>query len=209
MSTVLVDLDDILREGHVTLAAPRMTPQQFYAFSRKNPNLNAERNADGTVEIRAPSDSFGESRVSELTGDLIIWNRQQAVPGLVFGSSAGFELPNGAIRAPDASYVSRARWEALSADERSGFAKICPEFVVEVLSPSDSLAETQRKMEEYLANGALLGWLFDRKGRRVFVYRPGQAVREVTAPETLSGDPELPGLIVDARRVLEPDQGRP
>jgi Uma2 family endonuclease len=113
-----------------------------------------------------------------------------------------FVLPNGANRSPDAAWVRADRWNALTTDEQEAFAPLCPDFVVELMSPSDRLAETQAKMDEYVANGARLGWLIDRKNRTIHVYRPGRPVEILPDPASVSGDPELPGFVLDLRRIF-------
>ena len=126
--------------------------------------------------------------------------------GVAFDSNAGFTLPNGAIRAPDASWVLISRLTGLSDEEKHSFAPICPDFVIELRSTSDTLRGVQGKMEEYMENGARLGWLIDPLDplRRVYVYRPGAEVEILERPETLSGEPELPGFTLDLKPVWEP-----
>jgi Uma2 family endonuclease len=121
--------------------------------------------------------------------------------GLGFDSSTGFTLPNGARRSPDLSWVLRSRWEALSEEEQAEFPPLCPDFVVEIRSPSDTLSTLQSKMQEYLDNGARLGWLLDPLEKRVYLYRPGTPVERLDQPESLSGDPVLPGFILVLNRL--------
>jgi Uma2 family endonuclease len=202
---VTIDLGDTLEQGPALLRLPAMTDQEFYEFCRRNETLNVERNAEGDLILMAPSDAWTESRGGELLIDVGIWNRSLPTPGYVFGPAAGIKLPDGADRAPDVAWIARDRWEAIPQGERHPFPRIAPDFVAEVLSPSDSLAATRRKMEEYIANGVQLGWLIDRKRRKVYVYRPGQDVAELDDPALMAGDPELPGLVADMARVLERD----
>jgi Uma2 family endonuclease len=121
--------------------------------------------------------------------------------GIAFDSSTLFTLPNGAKRSPDASWVRQERWDALPARERAGFGLLCPDFVVELRSPTDRLRDLQEKMQEYLDNGAHLGWLIDPLEKRVYVYRPDQPVEVLDDPSTLSGDPVLLGLILHVREL--------
>jgi len=121
--------------------------------------------------------------------------------GLAFDSSTGFTLPNGAIRSPDASWVRRERWSALSKEQRAGFAQLCPDFVVELRSPTDRLSVLQEKMQEYIDNGARLGWLIDPVDKKVYVYRPGQPLESLDNPTTLSGDPVLPGFVLHVQEL--------
>ncbi len=121
--------------------------------------------------------------------------------GVAFDSSAGFILPNGAIRSPDASWVKKERWEALSKNQQEGFAPLCPDFVVELRSPTDRLVDLHSKMQEYIDNGAHLGWLIDPIDKRAYVYRPGQPVESLDNPATLSGDPVLPGFVLPVHEL--------
>ncbi len=116
-------------------------------------------------------------------------------------SSTGFILPNGAERSPDGAWISRERWEALTPVQREKFPPLCPDFVLELRSPSDDLAELQAKMREYLGCGARLGWLIDAIARRVYVYQPGAAMQELDGPASVSGDPVLPGFDLDLTRI--------
>ena len=125
---------------------------------------------------------------------------------MAFGATAGFTLPNGAVRSPDAAWISAANWNAIPSALRSPvipFSHIAPEFVVEIMSPSDRLPKAQEKMDEYIGCGVRLGWLVDRANRTVYVYRPNVAVRTLLDSATVSGDPELPGLSVNMARVFQ------
>lgn len=174
----------------------------FWEFSQRNKSLRVERSATGETEIMAPSGAETGFFNGEAFFAVRLWNRDQGNPGYTFDSSAGFRLPSGAVRSPDVSWVRRDRWEALTQDERERFAPLCPDFVIELLSPTDSLNTTQEKMLEYQEAGAVLGWLIDRRNRRVYVYRPGQAVQELENPGLVSGDPELPGLQMPTERIF-------
>lgn len=147
-----------------------------------------------------PTGSFTGNRNLDIEGQLWLWNRQTRL-GKAFNSSSGFHLPNGATRSPDAAWVSQARWEALTPEEQEGFAPLCPDFVLELRSPSDNLKPVQEKMREYLANGAQLGWLIDRQNMTVEVYQPQQAVAILPKPSSLAGDPVLPGFVLDLTEV--------
>jgi Uma2 family endonuclease len=121
--------------------------------------------------------------------------------GVGFDSSTGFTLPNGAKRSPDLAWVKRERWEALSVEQRRQFPPLCPDFVVELRSPSDALATVQAKLQEYLDNGAHLGWLIDPREKKVYIYRPQTPVACVDDPQTVSGEPVLPGFVLELKRV--------
>ena len=178
------------------IRAIEMTEEQFLQLCSDNGDLRMELTAGRELVIMPPTWSTTSWRNSNLNADLVVWSRQDG-SGITFDSNGGFTLPNGAIRAPDASWVLLSRWEALTVAERSGYAHICPDFVIELRSPSDRLSDVQEKMAEYLENGIRLGWLIDPQSRRVHVYRPGQTVEILEEPETVSGDPVLPGFVLD------------
>lgn len=139
----------------------------------------------------APAGGETGNRNAGLTAQLWFWNETTQL-GLVFDSSTGFKLPNGADRSPDLAWVKRSRWDALTQEQKEQFIPLCPDFVVELLSPSDSLKTVQAKMGEYQENGAHLGWLINRKLRQVEIYRLGQPVEVVESPSTLLGEAVLP-----------------
>jgi len=140
------------------------------------------------------------NRNFELTGSFAVWARQDGT-GLGFDSSSLFSLPNGAKRSPDLCWIRKERWDALTDDEQEKFSPICPDFVVELRSPSDSLKRLKKKMEEYVENGAQLGWLIDPLKKTVHVYRPQAAVEILDDPETISGEPLLPGFTLNVRAL--------
>ncbi|HBY79006.1 MAG TPA: hypothetical protein DEG47_18865, partial [Cyanobacteria bacterium UBA11148] len=154
----------------------------------------------GELIVMPPTGSETGNRNVDISGQLWLWNRQTKL-GVVFDSSSGFQLPNGADRSPDASWVKLERWEALTPKQKEGFAPLCPDFVVELRSKSDSMEPLREKMREYLANGANLGWLIDRKNRKVEIYRPGKEVEIINNPTSLSGEDVLPGFILDLTEV--------
>ncbi len=180
-----------------------MTEEQFVEFCAQNSELRIERTEEGALEIMPPTFIDTGNRNSGVTADLTNWARLDG-SGYAFDSSTGFTLPNGAIRSPDASWVSRSRLEALTEEGRKGFGHICPDFVIEIRSASDRLSTLQAKMQEYIDNGARLGWMIDPIGRRAYVYRPGVAVVVLDRPQTLSGDPELAGFALDLGAIWEP-----
>ena len=174
--------------------------EEFLEFCRRNPDARIERESSGEIVIMAPSFTETGGMNTALTALLWVWARNDGT-GLAFESSTGFTLPNRALRSPDASWVSDERWNALSDQERSGFANICPDFVVELRSSSDSLAKVQAKMEEYMENGSSLGWLIDPIDRRVFVYRPGKHVEMIDNPTEISAEPELKGFTLNLKEI--------
>ena len=184
----------------LNVRALEMTEDQLAQLSSDNSDLRLELTADRELVIMPPVFSEGGSQELGVAAQAFIWAKQDGT-GRVFSSSAGFTLPNGAVRAPDVSWIPLSRWEALSDAERYGFAKICPDFVVELRSQSDSLREVQRKMAEYMENGARLGWLIDPQNRRVHVYRPGQPVEILEEPTGVPADPVLPGFVLDLSAI--------
>ena len=147
-----------------------------------------------------PTGSETGWRNNEISYSLTAWTQQDGT-GLAFDSSTGFTLPNGAKRSPDASWIRRERWNALTKDQRVGFAPLCPDFVVELRSPTDLLCILQDKMQEYIDNGARLGWLINPIDKQVYVYRPSQPVESLDNPATLSGDPVLPGFVLRVQEL--------
>ena len=177
-----------------------MTHEEFYAFCQANQDLRIERTATGEVVIMPPAFSDTGNRNFNLAAHLWVWTEQDGT-GLGFDSSAGFTLPNGATRSPDASWIRSARWNALTEAEKASFAPICPDFVIELRSASDTLSGLQAKMQEYINNGTVLGWLIDRKNRTVYVYRPSQPPQTLENPEQISADPELPGFSLPMAKI--------
>ena len=177
-----------------------LNDDQFYELCQLNGDFRIERNAAGELVIMPPTGSETDERNFNLVGQLWVWTKQDGT-GVGFGSSGGFTLPNGAVRSPDAAWIKRERWEAIPAELRKKFAPICPEFVIELRSQSDRLQILQDKMQEYIDNGTQLGWLIDRKQRRVFIYRPNIAVEVLDNPKTLYGEPLLLGFVLDLSQV--------
>ena len=178
-----------------------LTDDQFYAFCRLNRELRIERTAQGGLVIMSPAGWDTSRKNAEITVQLGLWAKRDGT-GVAVDSSAGYLLPNGASCAPDASWVNRDRLSALTAEERAKFLPLCPDFVIELRSPTDSLSALQEKMREYIENGAQLGWLIDPLGSQVFVYRPGAPVEHLKAPESVSADPELPGFRLELAEIL-------
>lgn len=174
---------------------------EFQELCHANPDLRIERTHTGEVIIMSPAGGKTGERNSEISGQLWLWNRQVRL-GHAFDSSTGFKLSNSAIRAPDASWVRADRWQALSEEAQRKFPPICPDFVIELRSPTDSETELRAKMEEYLANGAQLGWLIDPANRQVEVYRRGESTQILDNPQAVSGDPLLPGFVLDLTEIF-------
>jgi Uma2 family endonuclease len=179
----------------------RMSAAQFFEFCRQNENYRIERTAAGEMIIMPPAGPPSSDRNADLTYQLRGWAKRDGT-GVDYESSAGFTLPNGAERSPDASWIRKERLAALTPEQRTGFWQICPDFVAEIRSPTDHLSVLQAKMEEYRDNGAQLGWLIDPEPRQIYVYRPGQPVERLDSPDTVPGDPVLPGFVLDAPAVF-------
>ncbi len=154
--------------------------------------------------MSTPAGGETSYRNSDLCSQLRVWAKQEG-SGRSFDSSGGFVLPSGAERSPDASWVLRERLAALRAEEKSGFLPLAPDFAIELLSPSDRLKNVKEKMAEYLASGVRLGWLIDPFSRQVHIYRPNAAPQILDNPATLSGEPELPGFVLDLAEIWDPD----
>ncbi len=178
----------------------KLTDEQFYQLCQDNETLRFERNSKGELIIMPPTGGETSNRNAGLTAQIWVWNEQTQL-GKVFDSSGGFKLPNGADRSPDTSWVKLERWNALTPEQQTKFSPLCPDFVVELLSPSDSLTETQEKMKEYRDNGARLGWLINRKSRQVEIYRQGQDVEVLESPASLSGEDVLPGFVLNLESI--------
>ncbi|MCC7261497.1 MAG: Uma2 family endonuclease [Candidatus Latescibacteria bacterium] len=177
-----------------------LTDEQLYGFSQLNRDLRIERNAEGELVIMPPTGGETGRRNAEITVQLGVWARSDGT-GVIFDSSTGFHLPNGAVRSPDVAWVRRTQLASLSVEQRQQFTPLCPDFVIELRSNTDSLSLLQGKMQEYLDNGAQLCWLIDPEQRRVHVYRPGVSVEVMENPEAISGAPMLAGFSLDLRQV--------
>ncbi len=177
-----------------------LSEDQFLAFCQINDLVRIERNAQGDLLLMPPAGGETSSREARIIMQLTLWATQDGT-GTAFSSAGGFNLPNGAMRAPDAAWMLRSRLDQLTPEEREKFVPGCPDFVVELRSPSDTLRDQRDKMQEYLDNGARLGWLIDRKPRHVYVYRPDAPVERLDNPDTISGDPVLPGFVLDLREI--------
>jgi Uma2 family endonuclease len=180
----------------------KLNPEQFYQLCQENPDLQLERTSQGELIVMPPTGGETGKRNVKLIVQLELWNEKTGL-GETFDSSTGFTLPNKADRAPDASWVEKSRWEGLTPEEREKFIPLCPDFVVEILSPSDSLKKTQEKMEEYMDNGCRLGLLINRKKREIEIYRPNREVEILSAPETVSGENVLPGFVLNLQKIWD------
>ena len=177
-----------------------LNDDELYELCRVNRDLRVERSARGELELMPPTGGETSDRNAEITTQLRLWAKTDAT-GTSFDSSGGFLLPNGAVRSPDAAWIRKSRLADLSQEQKRKFIRLCPDFVAELRSPTDSLSTLQKKMLEYLDNGARLGWLIDPIERRIFIYRPGETVQEARDLVMIAGDPVLPGFVLDLREV--------
>ncbi|MTJ54107.1 Uma2 family endonuclease [Anabaena sp. UHCC 0253] len=186
MNALTVNLDSVIK----------MTDDQFFKLCQANRDLRFERNANGELIIMPPTGGETGNKNARITQQVMNWTDADGT-GIAFDSSTCFKLPNGADRSPDASWIKLERWDALTDEEKQKFPPICPDFVIELLSPSDSLKTTQEKMREYIDNGVGLGILINRKSRQVEIYRPGKEVEVLDSPTTVSGEDVLKGFVLN------------
>ena len=180
----------------------KLTDDEFFEFCMLNRDLRIEMSKEGEMIIMMPTGSEGGNRNFNLTVEFGIWVKTDGT-GVGFDSSTGFRLPNGAKRAPDLAWIRRDRWEAIPKKQRKKFAPICPDFVVELRSETDNLETVKAKMEEYMDNGAQLGWLIDPLEKKVYIYRPNTRLKVLNNPTTISGEPFLKGLTLKLAGILE------
>jgi Uma2 family endonuclease len=185
-----------------TLKPGGLTDEEFFAFCVANKELRIERNSKHEISIMPPSGSETGLFNAGLVIEIGAWNRQTKL-GVVFDSSAGFTLPNDAVRAADAAWISKERWAMIPEANRKKFARICPDFVAEIKSPSDSVRALQHKMREWVENGCRLGWLIDPEARQVYVYTPDQLDPPALPLGKVSGAGVLPGLEIDLSEIFE------
>ena len=180
----------------------KLTQEQFYKLCETNPELKLERNAQGELIVMPPTGGeTGRSNVN-LIFQVAKWNEKKQL-GEVFDSSTGFTLPSGADHSPDVSWVEKSRWDGLTKEQKEKFIPLCPDFVIEIMSPSDNVKNLQNKMLEYIENGCRLGWLIKRKKQEVEIYRPGQNIEILRLPETLSGEDVLPEFLLNMEKIWE------
>lgn len=182
----IVDLDD----------------EQFFAFCQLNRDWRIERTAEGELVVMPPTGWKTGNYNIRVSAALLAWADQDG-SGVATDSSTGFDLPNGATRSPDAAWVKRTRLATLTNEQKAKFLPLCPDFVIELRSPSDNLKTLQDKVQEYIDNGAQLGWLIDPVDRRVYVYRSGIMAECLENPATIIGDPELPGFVLDLAGIWD------
>ena len=181
-----------------------LTDDQLFELCQLNRDWRIEYTAQGELIVMPPTGGETGSQNAEITFQVQLWTRGDQT-GVAFDSSTGFKLPNGATRSPDAAWVRRSRLTGLTREQKQKFLPLCPDFVIELRSPTDNLQAVLDKMQEYMDNGAQLGWLLDPLTRRVHVYLPQRPPEILEAPSTVSADPLLPGFVLDLRKIWEPD----
>jgi Uma2 family endonuclease len=177
-----------------------ISDEQFYQLCMQNPDTKFERNVDGEIIIMPPTGGETGKRNAKLITRFTIWNEQTGL-GEVFDSSTGYTLPSKANRSPDVSWIKQERWNSLTLEQRQKFIPLAPDFVLELMSPSDYLVDVQGKMQEYLDNGVQLGWLINPEVKQVEIYRLGQDVELLNSPASLSGEDILPGFVLDLTNI--------
>jgi Uma2 family endonuclease len=186
----------------LTINSLKLSDADFERIVRANPEWNFEQTAAGDLVVVPPTGGTSGNRNSNLSYQLEAWNVASGDAGKTFDSNTMFVLPNSAKRMPDASWVRQNRWDALTPQQQDGYPPLCPDFVVELRSPTDALEELQIKMREYVDNGARLGWLINPQDHQVEIYRPRQPVEVLQSPVTLSGEDVLPGFVLNLQRIF-------
>lgn len=190
-----------MNEVTLNFRSIKLSDRQFYQLCADNRDLRFERSKDGDLVIMSPTGGETGNRNIEIAYQLQAWSRQNQ-SGVAFDSSTGFILPNGATRSPDASWIPLTKWNTLTRRQQQKFLPLCPDFVIELRSPTDRLDTLQNKMQEYLDNGIFLGWLINPQDRQVEIYRLGQPVEVKDSPESLSGEEILSGFVLDLRAII-------
>ena len=189
MNNLILDLESV-----------NLSDEQFFQLCVNNRDFRFERNAQGDLVIMSPTGGETGNRNIEIAYQLQAWSRKNKT-GIAFDSSTGFKLPLGGTRSPDASWITLEKWNSLSSEEQQRFLPLSPDFVIELLSPTDKLLDTQRKMTEYIDNGTKLGWLINRSVKQVEVYRSQKSVEILENPSSLSGENILPGFSLDLELI--------
>ena len=200
MAHNLTQIDEYIPSELIALTHCTVTPEQFEQLCAEYTDLRLELTSTGELIVMPGTGGKTGRRNSNLTRQLDVWTENDS-SGVCFDSSTIFSLPNGARRSPDASWVRWEKWDRLSERQQESFGPICPDFVVELRSKSDRLPVLLGKMSEYMSNGASLGWLIDPSKRQVYVYEPNQEVVVLDNPETVAGDPLLPGFELNLAKL--------
>lgn len=185
----------------ITKSFGQLTNEQFFAFCQENRNLRFERTQEGDIIIMPPTGGETGYTNSNIVTELTLWNRKYK-KGLAFDSSTGFNLPNGAMRSPDAAWIKLERWQTLSPEEKKKFPPLCPDFVIELRSGTDTVKTLQAKMKEWVSNGCHLAWLLDVKEEKAYIYRPDREIEIISSfDESLSGEDVLPGFVLNLQII--------
>jgi len=179
-----------------------MTDEEFFYFCQQNPDMKFERTASKQIIFMAPTTADTGNQNFNLSGEFYIWNRKEKL-GYLFDSDSGFTLPNSAVRSPDISWIEKEKWEEFSIEDKQSFTKVCPDFVLELMSKSDSFNDTKNKMVEYIENGAKLGWLVNPKERKTFIFKPESETRAVSFDEILDGEEVLKGFTLQVSEIIK------
>ena len=178
-----------------------MTEEQFFNFCQENDTMKLERNATGEIIIMSPTGNITSWFNSGINAALYNWNTQTKL-GIILDSNGGITLPNKAVRSPDAAFIHKDRWVKLTTDDKKKFAHICPDFVLEIRSESDSVLELKTKMKEYMDNGCRLAWLIDPKNKETHVYRTTGSNEIISFDKELSGEEVMPGFSIDLSKIF-------
>jgi Uma2 family endonuclease len=196
-----MDLIGLAEESTVRIEPDRpLSSDEFFDFCQSNSAWRIERMADGEIVIMPPAGAESSHRNSGMSAQLHYWAKRDG-RGKAFGSSAGFQLPNGAVLSPDTAWIGNARLASLTRKEKQVFPPICPDFVVELQSPSDSVPRLKRKMHEWIGNGAQLGWLILPDSRTVYVFLPGQEPEYLSNITRLAGEGPVDGFVLDLTEI--------
>ena len=196
MGTAIVMVNSL----EIKFESLKLTDEQFYQLCQDNRDLRFERNINGDMVIMPPTGGETSNRNLRIIQQLGIWTDKNQT-GIAFDSSGGFKLPNGADRSPDAAWIPKKKLENLTQEQRQKFLPLCPDFVVELRSPSDNLKSLQKKMQEYIENGTKLAWLINRQDQQVEIYRQGQEVEILNNPQTLSGEDVLVDFVLELEKI--------
>jgi Uma2 family endonuclease len=178
----------------IQTASARLSEEQFFCLCNENQQLRFERDKYKNIILMAPTGSFTGNYHFSIAFHLGLWNKKNKA-GYVFDSSAGFTLSNGAVRNPDVAWIKKSRWEKIPQHDKERFAHICPDFIIEVRSKTDSLKQLKEKMNEWIENGCRLGWLIDIENRKTYIYKPNTKTRIKSFSSLLSGEEVLPGRL--------------
>jgi Uma2 family endonuclease len=205
MDGMQVVLNDIEADAPIIIQPRRsLSDPEFLHFCEANPDLKIERNTEGEIVIMPPAGWETSSRNADVLQQLQSWAKRDG-RGKAFDSNTMFMLPSGAARSPDAAWIPRSRLATLTAEQKKKFGPLCPDFVVEIRSPSDRLSTLQAKMREWIDNGAQLAWLIDPESRTVYIYRPAKRVERLLNAARIDGENPVTGFVLEMADIWDPD----